>query len=136
MIIGRVYAMARPGRPAAEREAVRAAAAAMTGSAAQRARRLAREVAEQALADIDGSPAERVILLLNAFDPSPLARLALDDEIDTGAIIRAERSRRMEQRRWRRLPEAEWAAEDRDIIDCAAQQLAKRYQRHLCGLCP
>lgn len=130
-LLGPIMAMGRPARPFAEREAVRAAVAGMTGSAAQRARRLASTVAEIALREIDGDSGDRLLLLLRALDASPAAVLATDAEIDTGATIRAERVRRLEAAGGRRTPPAEWDAEDRDVLRVVTDQLAKRYARHL-----
>ena len=129
---GRVFAMARPRRPATEAEIVRAALAGQAGTAAQRARRLALAVAELALRDVDGDPGDRVLLLLGALDASPAAKLATDPQIDTAAMIRSERAQRMEARSWRRLPEREWNTEDRQTVAAVADTLAKRYARYLC----
>lgn len=129
--IRRVYAMGRPRRPVTERDAVRAAVVGQSGTAAQRARRPAAAVAELALRDVDGAPGERIVLLLRALDVTPAALLATDPDIDTAALIRTERMRRMEARAWRRLPECEWAREDCEIAVAIAATLAKRYARHL-----
>lgn len=127
-----VFAMARPGRPAIEREAVLEAAAQMTGSHAQRARRLAHAVAQLTLREIDGPAADRVLLLLRTLDATPAAVLATDPEIDTAGMIRAERIRRLEATGGRRsLP-----AEDRELLRTITDQLAKRYARHLVGFQP
>jgi len=110
---------------------VREAARDIPGSNRQRAQRIARKVAEQALREVD-DPAARVELLLAALgDRSPIAVLATDADIDTGAQIRAERARIMEGRGWCRVPEREWPAEDREIIRRTAERLARRYARHL-----
>lgn len=128
--ISRVYAMARPRRPGAEKLAVRAAADG-PGSAKARAQRLARAVAVRTLEEMDRQPHEQVITLLATLDPSPVAVLATDADIDTAALIRAERARRAEARGGRRLPEAEWPAEDRDVLESVRATLAERYRRHL-----
>lgn len=134
--ISTVFAMARPGRPAAEREAVLEAAAQMTGSHAQRARRLAHAVAQLTLREIDGPAVDRVLLLLRTLDATPAAVLATDPEIDTAAMIRAERIRRLEAAGGRRSLPAEWPAEDRELLRIVTDQLAKRYARHLVGFQP
>lgn len=136
MIVSRVYAMARPARPAVEGELVRAALANQPGTAARRARSLAATVARQALAAIDGDPADRALLLLDALVCSPAARLALDEAIDTAALVRAERARRAEARGWRRLSDAQGCAEDREIVAAVTAALTKRYSRHLARFQP
>ena len=128
--------MARPRRPEIEREAVQAAAAGQSGSNAQRARRIARAVADQTLRELDGSPADRVLLLIGALGASPIATLATDPEVDTAAAIRAERAARMEARGWRRPTAAEWDADDRAMLEAVADRLAKRYARHLARFQP
>lgn len=134
--ISRVFAMARPARPTIEATAVVGAAAQMSGSMAQRAQRIARAVIEQALRDIDGDPTERMLLLLDSLDASPIARLATDPIIDTGAMIRGSRAAFMEARGWRRPTAAEWDAEDRRLILECARRLSKRYARHLSSFRP
>ena len=131
-----VYAMARPRRPDTEREAVREAAARQSGSCAQRARRIAGAVAVLALRELDGTPADRVLLLLGTLEASPLLTLAVDPEVDTAAAIRVERAMRMEARRWRRPTPAEWDADDRALLAAVTERLAKRYARHLVGFQP
>ena len=125
----RVYAMARPRRPAAEREAVRAAADGR-GSAAQRASRLADRVAAAALSYVDADPADRLLEIVRA-DKSPIDTLATDAEIDTASLIVAERKRRLECRGGQHLPERQWLIEDRATVAAVASQLAERYRRHL-----
>lgn len=108
------------------------AAAELPGtSLARRAAVLGRKVARAALDDLQGIPGERVTILLGTMAGSPLIRLAIDPEIDTCALVRAERLRRLEGRSWRHLPEREWAAEDREVIAAVAAILAKRYSRFL-----
>lgn len=110
---------------------VRAAAAGQSGSCAQRARRIARAVAEHTLREIDGSPADQVLLLIGALQASPVDTLATDPEVDTAALIRVERAARMEARCWRRPTPAEMDADDRAMLDAITDRLAKRYARHL-----
>lgn len=124
----RVWAMARPRRPDAERVAVLAAVDS-NGSAEARAMRLARVVVQETIADIDRDPSERVIALLRSLDPSPVQSLASDPEIDTAALIRSERQARLDGRGGRRLREAEWAIEDREVSRAAVATLARRYAR-------
>lgn len=92
---------------------------------------LARKVAKAALDDLQAMPGDRVAILLGMMANSPLARLAADPEIDTAALVRAERLRRLEARSWRHLPEREWAADDRAVIEAVTAILAKRYSRFL-----
>ncbi|UUL82231.1 hypothetical protein [Sphingomonas qomolangmaensis] len=130
MTIMRVYAMARPRRPLSERDAVRAAAG-VSGSVTCRATALARRVAAATIAEIDRPHAERILSLLNAMTGDPVTALATDAEIDTAALVVAARTRRLEARGGRRLPEAGWANEDREIAAEVAHVLARRYRAHL-----
>ena len=91
--------------------------------------RLARVVVQETIADIDRDPSERVIALLRSLDPSPVQSLASDPEIDTAALIRSERQARLDGRGGRRLREAEWAIEDREVSRAAVATLARRYAR-------
>ncbi len=125
-----VYAMARPGRPDAERVAVLAAAG-DKGSIAQRAARLASKVAIEAMNHIDMDPGERILALLAPLAPSPIEVLATDPEIDTARLIQLERIQRMEARGGQRLAERQWAAEDRAILAKIVPTLAERYRKHL-----
>jgi hypothetical protein len=123
-----VYAMARPRRPDAEREAVLSAPAG-DGSAAQRARTLARAVVSAAVQDMDQDPGDRLVSLLMPLSVTPIARLATDPEIGTAGLIVRERMRRMEARGGRRLQEWEWCREDREIAATVTAVLAERYAR-------
>lgn len=124
----RIYAMARPRRPAIECQLVRAAAP-TSGSVAQRATAVARAVAAEALVAIDET--EPVVSILRALATDPVSTLARDPSIDTGATIRIERARRADARGGRRLPEAEWQGEDREILKMLRDTLARRYRAHL-----
>ncbi len=126
----RVFAMARPRRPDAERDAVREAARGQ-GPAKQRAAWVARRVAVAALQDIDLDPNDRIVKLLRLASGDPVDRLATDPDIDTASLILAERQRRAEARGGRRLPEREWAREDREIVQAVSARLAERYRRLL-----
>jgi hypothetical protein len=130
-----VYAMARPRRPEAERAAVIAAAAETGGTVAQRAALLAKRVATAVLADIDAEPDDRVLTILRQMQATPIDVLATDPDIDTAALVLAERLRSLTARAGRRLPEREWAAEDRTIVAVIANRLARRYRRHLADCC-
>ncbi|PZU77754.1 MAG: hypothetical protein DI530_12240 [Sphingomonas sp.] len=123
--------MGRPRRPEIEHAAV-IAAAGTTGTARARAARLARRVAVAAVAAVDETE-EPVIGMLRTLIGDPVALLARDPAIDTGAMVRAERARRCEARGGRRLPEAAWPAEDRDTVRVVAAQLERRYRRMLNG---
>lgn len=123
--------MARPRRPEREAILVRAAAGEVTGSATARAGTLARRVARAALQDLDGAPGDRISSLLGALACAPIDVLATDVEIDTAALIRAERLRRIEARDCRRIGSAEADAEDRDILANVERVLARRYARYL-----
>lgn len=133
MIVGRVYAMARPSRPLSERDAVRQAVAGTHGSNAQRAARLAATVAQASLQNLDGDAAARLLSLLATFGSSATAELVSDPEIDTAAAFRAERAARAEARGWRRLSEIEANEEDRQIVASVTDLLRKRYVRALVG---
>ncbi len=128
--IVRVFAMARPRRPACERDAV-IAAARPDGTAAARARALARDVAQAAIEDIDRAPEDRLMLLLAPEPVSLVQLLATDAEMGASALVVRERLRRMEGRSGRRLREWEWRAEDREISSTVTAALAKRYARYL-----
>ncbi|MGE3745629.1 MAG: hypothetical protein AB7G25_07975 [Sphingomonadaceae bacterium] len=128
-----VFTMARPARPERERELVLAAAGSIDGQAMSHvARTIAQRVIAEAMRDIDAdefmSIAQRLAAVL---EPSPVTILATDADIDTGALIRAARMKRFEARGCRRLPVAEWQAEDREIADQAITTLAGRYFRYL-----
>lgn len=133
MIVGRVYAMARPCRPASERAAVREAVAGTHGSNAQRAARLAGTVAQASLQNLDGDAAGRLLSLLAMLGSSATAQLIADPDIDTAAAFRAERAARAEARGWRRLSEIEADEEDRQILASVTDLLRKRYVRALVG---
>ncbi|WP_126172854.1 hypothetical protein [Altericroceibacterium xinjiangense] len=126
----RVYAMARPRRPALERVAV-IEAAGDRGSASCRATRLAETVAAEAMRRIDADPAEAMIAALRLLDPSAVDILAADAEIDTASLIVAERVKRLEARGGQRLPEREWRHEDRATVEAVASVLARRYRKYL-----
>jgi hypothetical protein len=126
-LIGPVFAMARPRRPPAEANLVRAAADG-PGCASQRALRLAARVAKATLADVDAVETDPVLVLLHALALNPVHQLATDPEIDTAALFRAERAKRADARGGRRLPEREWAAEDREIMATITAALARRYR--------
>lgn len=126
----RVYAMARPRRPMGEAALVRAAADA-SGSALERARRVATLVTAAAMQDVDREPEAEIIGLLLTLNPNPILSLATDPEIDTAALIRDERAHRTACRGGRRLREREWPSEDRAVAQVVADKLAERYRRHL-----
>jgi len=129
-LIGPVFAMSRPRRPAAERDAV-IAAAGPTGSAAQRARRVAQAVALAAIADVDRDPAERILALLRDLSPTPVDVLATAPEMGTAQMILSERVQRLRNRGGRRLSERAQDSEDKEIIAAVASVLSERYRRLL-----
>ncbi len=129
-VAGPVLQMARPRRPVAERDAVRAAATGR-GTAAQRALHLARAVAKRTLAEIDRDPEEHIFRLLRDLEPSPLDVLATSPEIDTAALFVAERVRRLRDRAGRRLSDGELDIEDTEIIAAVTRKLTDRYRKHL-----
>ena len=124
----RVYAMARPRRPVAEREAVLAAAGEI-GSAKCLAERLARAVAAKAMEFVDADPADRMIALLGGESDDPVRTLAHDPEIDTIGLILAERKKRLECLGGQWPSERQWAAENRRTLEAIAATLAQRYRR-------
>lgn len=126
----RVYAC-RPARPASEKEAVKRAVQAYHGSISSQAQRLAAAVAVEALREIDENDADAIISLLRAIGRSPVNQLATDPVIDTGALIRADRADAAAARGGRRLPEADWPAEDRRTLRNVTAKLAQRYARIL-----
>lgn len=127
-----VYAMARPRRPAVERDLVRQAAG-RAGGAAERAVRLARRVAAATMLEMDAEETDRVLQLLRAIAADPMTRLASDPEIDTAALIRSEREKRAAGRGGRRLRERDWPAEDREILAAVSDTLSRRYRAMLAG---
>lgn len=130
MKITRIYAMARPARPAAERELVWEGAGS-AGSIAERAGRLARLVATAAMAEIDQDDGDRVISLLRQIAPTPVDRLATNPEFSTGALIVKERMRRLEARGGKHLPPTQWQEEDRQVVVAVAATLSRRYRTYL-----
>lgn len=135
-VVGRVFA-SRPARPLSERGAVVQAIREMPGSVAAQARQLAKLVAAEAMNEIDRDPADTIIGLLRALECPPINMLATDPEIDTGALIRAERVAGLIVRGGRRLPERDWEADDRRILRKVEDRLARRYGRILRDeLCP
>ena len=127
--------MARPRRPRGEVAAVRAAATGV-GSANARAQRLARKVIEAATKDIDARPEDRVSAILERLGGSPVIALATDPEIDIAGLVTAERIKRFRARSGRRIPEAEWAEEDRLIGATLCARLARRYRAMLAKKLP
>ena len=123
--------MARPRRPASERECVRAAAADVPGTAARRAAIVAERVAAATLCFIDGAPGDRVSALLRRMAHCPIETLATDADIDTAGLVSIERIRRLEARGGRRLLERDWPAEDRAIGAAVTKLLARRYRGYL-----
>ena len=130
-MILQVFAMARPSRPSAEKHAVRLAASNMDGSIQRKAVVIARAVAAAALREIDADPADAIALMLQPQKHGPIESLAGDPEIDTGAIIRAARIRRMQDRGCRHLPPTLWERENREVLREVAGSLSRRYARHL-----
>lgn len=128
--VSRVFAMARPRRPASECDAV-IAAARPEGTAAARARALARAIVEAAIEDIDRTPEDRLMLLLAPEPVSLVQLLATDADMGVTALVVRERLKRMEARSGQRLREWEWRTEDREIISTITAILAKRYARYL-----
>lgn len=126
----RIFAMARPARPAAERDLVWEAAGTV-GPIAERAGRLARLVASAAMDDIDRDDSDRVIGLLRQLAPSPVDRLATSPEFSTGVLVMKERVRRLEARGGKHLPPAAWAEDNRQVLSAVASTLTRRYRTFL-----
>ena len=128
----RVFAMARPSRPASERALVLEAASS-SGTAAERAARLAKAVAATALDEIDREDAERVIGLLRQLAPTAVDQLATAPEFATAEMIVRERVRRLEARGGKRLSPPNWADEDREVLRAVVATLSRRYRTYLSG---
>lgn len=101
------------------------------GSVNAKAGALARRVARATLHSLDGAPGDRISSLLGAIARVPIDVLATDAEIDTAALIRAERLRRFEARSCRRIGMVEADAEDRDVLALVESALTRRYARYL-----
>lgn len=132
-IVGPVFAMARPARPAAEAEAVRRAAELVrleTGLRAVQpvAREIAKRVVEQMLVDLHLD--EFAALLAARTAPAcPFRLLATCPEVATLDAFVGRRVTRMEARGGRYLSPGEQAVEQREISYEIERQLASRYAR-------
>ena len=133
-MILRVFSMARPSRPASERALVVEAASA-SGTAVERATRLAKAVAAIALDEIDREDAERVIGLLRQLAPTAVDQLATAPEFATAEMIVRQRVRRLEARGGKRLSQPQWADEDREVLKAVVATLSRRYRTYLSGGC-
>lgn len=129
----RVFAMARPRRPASEREALFAAAG-ESGSARARAARVARQVVAY-LAAADGEDPSDVPALARRLaaqlSPTPIDTLATSADADTAALIRSRRLAAFEARECHQLGPDAWAAETRKIMREVEAILSRRYARLL-----
>lgn len=136
-MISRVFAMARPGRPAVERATVIAAARQLApGMSARRAAELiARRVAAAVVRDIETADSDNLILqldqLASILTPGPVTTLATCPDIDSAALVRRHRLAAFEARGCRHLRETEWAAERAGLIQALTATLTQRYARHL-----
>ena len=130
MIVGRVMAMARPCRPASEGELVRQAAQSLTGSARQRALRIAKDVAAVAVRDAELNDDDAMLLItarqMLSYDPT--IRLATEAEFDTVGMVNAERARRFAERGCRQLSPYDWRTETAAIERALTGRLARRYR--------
>lgn len=127
-------AMARPRRPVAEAEMLRAAWGALCPDLPPRqaAHRLAKEVAERVAAEADMEPFPRALAAAERMlQPDPIATLADDPEIDTGAPFRAERLSRYEARGCTQLGPLDWRRETKEITTELRRKLSLRYERTL-----
>lgn len=126
----RVFAMARPARPMAERDAVRAAAP-CHGSARARARWVASAVARAAIAAVDRDPLDGLADLLRPRTASPIDQLATNADYGATRLVIAYRSQRVVDRGGQRPREIEWLLEDRMAAASIEAALAERYRRFL-----
>ncbi|MBX9859345.1 MAG: hypothetical protein K2Y20_07105 [Sphingomonas sp.] len=132
-IVGPVMAMARPARPVVEAELVRIAAAALPAdlSASRRAEMIAQRVAVAVVEHVDQRGDAHLSNLLMALANDPIARLAIDPLVATGAMLASFREAAMNARDWRYPSPAERDAENALAINQLAAKLAARYRRHL-----
>lgn len=129
-----VMAMARPRRPASEREAVRGIAKGMADlSAVEAARQIAKAVVSAYLADMARTDdLERA--LANArqvMDPDPAHDLATAFDSAVAVKFAKERLHRFEARGCQQLGPNEWQRETRAIAAMAEKYLARRYRDFL-----
>lgn len=124
--------MARPRRPAAERDAVRALALPNL-SARCNAGRIARGVVAAFLADLARDDAmERALFdVQHRLEPDPLHSLATMAEGGVGERFRRERMARFEGRDCRQLSPTDWQAETESIAATVTTYLARRYRDFL-----
>jgi hypothetical protein len=129
--------MARPRRPAAEAQAVRAAAKivrAETGLTSARAvsREIARRVVAEFFADLDADPLDLAFAAVEReLLRSPFQRLASCPHINLSAEFVERRSRRIEQRHGRYLSPARQFEERAAIAAEMREALRNRYDRQL-----
>lgn len=133
-VVGPVYAM-RPCLPQDERQAVTVAARqiweAKQGSTPATAREIAarvwRHMEDMLDADDEVTPLMARLVAITGGDPAML--LATCPDIDTAALVRAERLARFEARGCRQLSAGDWQAEGRAIGRIVRARLARRYAR-------
>lgn len=131
-IRGPVCAMARPRRPAAERDAVRGLAS-PTLSARRNADLIARKVVRAYLADLErDDPMARALFdVQQRLEPDPAHTLATAHDSAASERFVRERKARFEARGCRQLSRSDWERETAKIATVVRAYLSRRFRDHL-----
>lgn len=131
-IRGPVMAMARPRRPAAERDAVRALANPSL-SARRNADLIAGRVVRAYLADLErDDPMARALFdVQQRLEPDPAHALATARDSGASERFVRERTARFEARGCRQLALADWESETAEIAKAVRAYLSRRFRDHL-----
>lgn len=133
MTLHRVFAMARPRRPACERVAVIAAAAALApgASARAKAKAVASAVITELLEDAERcDPFDRAMFeARQAIAHDPVVAIVADAQIDLAGMLRRERLIEFEARGCVQLGPAEWERETLAICARLTARLEARYRK-------
>lgn len=124
--------MARPRRPAAERDAVRALANPNL-SARRNAELIAGRVVRAYLADLarDDAMARALFDVQQRLDPDPAHTLATAPDSAATERFMRERKVRFEARGCRQLSSEDWERETGEIAAIVCAYLARRYRDHI-----
>lgn len=129
----RVFAMARPARPAIERDLVQAAEPTFRrASKSATAAAIARAVASDCIAFLEDDPLSTALEKLQPRPAaSPIVTLARCADTDTTALVTASRTRRFVARNCQELGPTRRNAETAEILVEVSAILAERYRRLL-----
>lgn len=133
-ICGLPMAMARPSRPQLEAQAVREAAALVSGSIQAKARAVAAQVVAELMLELErgDDPIMQALAELELqTKPGPVVRLATCPEIDTAAAFIERQIARLRARGGRYLAAHDQRAEIAAIAAEVEVVLTGRYARHL-----